>query len=335
VAELQAYLLDVTNPEFAEQSARCQMAIRALKESSPQDVPAIEAFVLDQFSSPRIGLILSEVLPELSSVYKALSQLQTQDLAERRLAANHLRMQAELQSLSPLVVRQLRELLKEESDSLVWRMVMFAVMPDFNPETVQLVIWAANHPDGGIRFLSCEFASRHKSPEFADWLLPLLHDSETSVQLAAIQAVGECRNRIVIDGIPSKSPSQSLPGLRQLLADDDLRVSVASSIAMSRLGDPQGHDELIRLTHHPDPRIREQVILAMGQTGQSRFVNSLISLGWTAKDVRTQNAVLQSLNSLVPAANQPIQLAEAKGTEDKIRVWAGWWDQTRNVGEIR
>lgn len=335
VAELQAYLLDVINPEFSEQSARHLMAVRTLKESSPLDVPAIETFVWEQSASPRTKVILEEILPTLSPVYAALRELQTQDLGGRRIAANHLRMQAESQSLSPLAVRWLREILKEESDSLVWRMALYAVLPDFNPETVQLVIWAANHPDAGIRHLACEFATRHKSPDFADWLLPLLHDSETSVQLAAIQAAGVCRNRIVIHGLLSKNTDQSLPGLRQLLADEDVRVSVEAAIAMSRLGDPEGHDELIRLTHHPDPRIREQVILAMGQTGQSRFVDSLIGLGWTAKDVRIQAAVLKSLASLVPPANQPAQLAEATGLEDKIQVWATWWDERRNLRQIR
>lgn len=334
VAELQAYLLDVTNPEFSEQSARYQMAVRTLKESSPLDVPAIETFVLEQTNSQRTDVILAEVLPGLSPVYAALKNLTSTTLAERRIAANGLRMLSESQSLSPLAVRQLREILKEESDGLVWRMALYSVQPDFNPETVQLVIWAANHPEAGIRRLACEFASRHKSPDFADWLLPLLHDKETSVQRAAIQAAGECGNRLVINGIPSKNPSQSLPGLRQLLADEELQVSVTAAIAMSRLGDPEGHDELIRLTHHPDPRIREQVILAMGQTGQSRFVDSLISLGWTAKEVRIQQAVLKSLETLVPRRNLPPELSQALRTDDKIQIWASWWDQMRNLREI-
>ncbi len=206
---------------------------------------------------------------------------------------------------------------------------MAAILPDHNPETARLSSWAANHSDGGIRKLASEFAARHKRPEFADWLLPLLHDSQKTVQLAAIHAAGECGNRVVIEGLPGSDGESALPGLKPLLSDADSRVSLAAAMAMSRLGDPLGHDELDRLSQHPDDRVRLQVIAAMGASRQTRFVETLIGLGWTAKSEPVKREVLNSLHQLTPLEKHPPALAMATRTDDKIKAWAEWWDQSQ------
>ncbi len=330
VAELETYLLDLMDQDFPANSARHQLAIKSLKESSPEDVPAIEAFVLEQPPSPRTEEIVRDVLPALSPVYEALAKLESNDAAGRRLAASELRALADGRSLSPLAVRTLRDHLKNEADGLVWRSAVLAVLPDSSREIAELIAWAANHPDGGIRRLACEYAARHRGPAFADWLLPLIHDSQQPVQLAAIEAAGRCRNRIVIDGVPGSRPEEQLPGLRSLLADRELAVSVAAAIAMSRLGDPQGHDELIRLSHHPDHQIRLKVIAAMGAGGQTRFVEPLVSIAWTARDDRVKQAVLDSLEQLVPVEKHPPALGNTASADGKIKLWAQWWDETQN-----
>ncbi len=335
VAELETYLLDLVNPDFPANSARHQLALKSLKECSPEDVPAIETFVLEQPPSPGTEEILRDVLPALSPVYEALAELESDDAARRRLAASDLRTLAEGRSLSPHAIRVLRDHLKHEADGLVWRAALGAVLPDSSRGIAELIAWAANHPDDGIRKLACEYAARHRRPAFADWLLPLIHDSQQSVQLAAIEAAGLCRNRIVIDGVPGSNPEEKLPGLRALLADRELAVSVAAAIAMSRLGDPQGHDELIRLSHHPDYRIRIQVVEAMGTGGQTRFLEPLVSIGWTAKDDRVKQVVLKSLEQLVPAEKHPPALGNMASTDGKIKLWAEWWDQTQNPAADR
>ncbi len=331
VAELHRYLADVVNPEFSANSARHQMALKALKESAAEDVPAIEAFLWNSSASTANAEIIHQVLPALSPVYAALEKMEHLDVNRRRLAANELRSLSDRQSLSALAVNRLRELLKHESDGLVWRASLLAVLPDDNRETTQLVMWAANHPDAGIRQLACEFGMRHERPEFADWLLPLLHDPQQSVQLAAIDAAGRCQNRILIEGLPGSESSEALPGLKTLLADQDSRISTAAAIAMSRLGHLLGHDELIRLCHHQDPQLRLQVITAMGTIGQTRFVKPLINLGWTARNVQIQLAALNSLEQLVPKDSHPPALQTAKSTQEKIQAWASWHEEKRRT----
>jgi HEAT repeat protein len=329
VEELRTYLLDAMNPEFPENSARHQLAVKALKESSPDDVPAIETFLLEQPDSPRSGIIRGEVLAVLSPVHAALARLESRNVQERRRAATELKTYTDRQSLSPVAIRTLGQILQKESDALVWRFAMVAILPDHNPDTARIVSWAANHSDSGIRQLAAEFAARHKRPEFADWLLPLLHDSQKAVQLSAIHAAGECGNRIVIEGLPGSDHESALPGLKPLLSDADARVSLASAIAMSRLGDPLGHDELLRLSHHLDERVRLQVIAAMGTSRQTRFVETLIGIGWTAQTEPVKREVLSSLHQLIPMEKHPPALANATGTDAKIKAWAEWWDQSK------
>jgi HEAT repeat protein len=179
--------------------------------------------------------------------------------------------------------------------------------------------------------LACEFAARHKRHAFADWLLPLLHDSQSAVKLAAIEAAGQCGNRIVIEGVPAANPAESLPGLKPLLADPDSRVSLAAAIAISRLGDPLGHDELLRLSQHADKRIRLRVIAEMGSSRQTRFVEALIGIGWTARSDRVKREVLNSLGELIPSENQPSAITQAAGVDDKIKLWVEWWDENRRL----
>ena len=130
-------------------------------------------------------------------------------------------------------------------------------------------------------------------------------------------------------GFFHQSPTWLLFGGCGLLADRETSVSVAA-IAMSRLGDPQGHDELIRLSHHPDYQIRIQVIEAMGTGGQTRFIEPLVGIAWTAKDDRVKQAVLKSLEQLVPPEKHPPAIGNTTGTDGKIKLWAEWWDQTQN-----
>ncbi len=329
VEELRRYLADLLNPEFPPNSARHQSALEVLKHSAPEDVPAIEEFVLEQPADAPTAVILRDVLPALSPAHRAIEAMRSENLQDRRRGANDLRTIAGGQSLSRLAIRSLGEVLKSESDGLVWRSALHAILPDDNPETARIAGWAANHPDAGIRQLACEFADRHRRPEFADWLLPLLHDPQKPVQLAAIEAAGRCGDRIVVDGTAGQNPGESLPGLRSLLTDRDSRVSRAAAIAMSRLGDPQGHDELLRLSRHPDDRVRLEVVAAMGTTRQTRFVETLIGLGWTARSEPVKREVLKSLKRLVPKENHPPALAKASGTDAKIQAWAEWFAKSR------
>ena len=101
-------------------------------------------------------------------------------------------------------------------------------------------------------------------------------------------------------------------------------VRIAAAIAMSRHGDPQGLDELTRLSWHADGRVRRKVVLAMGESGQARFIEHLIRLGWTDRDVTVRRAVLESLDRLVPPETRPAELAKIRTTDQRMTAWQNW-----------
>ena len=136
--------------------------------------------------------------------------------------------------------------------------------------------------------------------------MPLFFDADASVQFAAIEAAGRCHSPLVLDGVGGDD-DESLPtrGLRSLLMHPDQQLRFAVVIAMSRLGDPQGMQEMVRLGYHPESNIREDVVQAMGESGQSRFIEHLLRLAWTESNDLVKRAILKSLGRLVPAVEHP------------------------------
>ncbi|WP_166822683.1 HEAT repeat domain-containing protein [Thalassoroseus pseudoceratinae] len=324
IDDLQADLKLITDPETNIRASEYQDAFERLRRAKPADIPAIEAFLAaSDPSSVGVQRIEQEVLPEISPVYRTLADFQSEDLKIRRQAARELAEHGAERSLSPRVARRLGEHLAKETDELIWRSALAAIWRDSHPDIDRIIRLAAHQEVTGVRQLACEYASAHANPSHGEWLPILLTDESLAVQLAAIDAAGRCRNRRVLDGVGQADSARS-GGLRPLLASSQETVRVAAAIAMSRHGDPQGLDELIRLSWHRDGRIRRQVVQAMGESGQARFIEHLIRLGWTDRDVTVRRAVLGSLEQLVPPATRPPELAKMRTTDDRLAAWQNW-----------
>jgi HEAT repeat protein len=220
-------------------------------------------------------------------------------------------------------VRRLAGLLTREQDQLVWRFAMQAIASDATPEATRLVELALNSSWPDVRVLGCEYVRRHGQTAFAPWLLPLINESNKQVQLAAVVAAGSCGNAVVLDGLPARDNAVALPGVRPLLASSDHRLQIAVATTMARLGDPQGMVELERLAFHENPQLREDAVRVMGESGQTRFVETLIRLGWTESHPRVRRALLASLESLVPPEKRP-KLGRGVGEDGMIKSWIDW-----------
>ena len=324
IDDLHADLKLVTDPDINPRSVEYQDAFDRLRRAQPADISAMEAFLVAcDPNSPGAVRLEHDVLPAVSPVYAALMTLQQDNLEARRGAARDLADWGAKLSLSPFVVRRLGEHLAEETDELVWRSALQAVWRDSHPQVDRIIRLAAHQEVTGLRQRACEYASAHPRPAHGEWLPLLLKDEQLAVRLAAIDAAGRCRNRRVLDGVRHADSTQP-NGLRPLLTDPQETVRVAAAIAMSRHGDPQGLDELIRLSWHADGRIRRQVVEAMGESGQARFIEHLIRLGWTDRDITVRRAVLDSLDELVPPETRPTELARMRTTDDRMTAWQTW-----------
>ncbi len=273
--------------------------------------------------------LLHEVLPRVSPAYGALVLLESADVNVRRRGAQSLRELGMAASLSPAVLSRLGTTMKREQDQLVWRSIMQGGGQDGSDGAGQLALLAINHQWPDVRVLGCEYVGRHGRSAQAAWLLPLIHDANRQVQLAAVDAAGRCSNVIVIEGIKSGDGEAPRRGLRTIMASshDDLRL--AAAVAMSRLGDGQAMQELVRMSFDASPMTRAAVVQAMGDSGQTRFIEPLVRLAWTETNQRVRQLAVGSLKQLVPAGEQPRGLASAQTLAQTIDLWAAWWQDRR------
>ena len=326
VAEINSLLRDVTHS--LPQSPVYQAAMQRLEQASVLDVPLIEQFLL-QAPQDRTGILYRELLPKLSPRYAALHKLESGDVFVRRLGARELVELAARASLSQLAVRTLWQRLVHEQNQLVWRYAMSAIQREGTDESAQVALLAINSDWPDIRTLGCEYFGRHGRWEHAALLSPLLDDANKSVQLAAIRAAGRCHNPIVVGGTEGQGLNGRPPGLQTLLTDSDRRVRFAAAVSMSRLGHPLGLQELERMSLHQNVKIRDEVVRQMGQTGQSRFVESLIRLAWTESNNTVKRSILESLDLLTTPEQRPAELSRVSGYDAKIEKWVTWWEQRR------
>jgi hypothetical protein len=91
--------------------------------------------------------------------------------------------------------------------------------------------------------------------------------------------------------------------------------------------------ELMRRALDGNSTSRLEAVQMMGETGQTRFVETLIRLAWTEPNDRVRQAALASLQKLVPAAEHPKALPAAKSVPQAVEIWVAWWEdrQTRRA----
>ena len=313
--------------EPGSNAAIVQVAERA-GDLAPSDLPLVER-LLDEADASQADMLLHQVLPRLSPTYAALVQLENVDAAVRRDAASGLGRIGNEASLSPGVCRRLYELMKTEQDSLVWRFAMLGVFRDGSDEAARLALLAINSQWPDVRVLGCEYVGRHAQMEHAAWLLPVIYDANKAVQLASIIAAGKCRNPVVLDGLKADGDQAGFRGMRPLLTESQGPLQLAVVAAMSRLGDPQAMQELVRLALDATSTSRLDIVQTMGETGQTRFIEPLIRLAWTEQNHYVRQAALASLQKLVPSLEQPPRLAQAKNVPEAVEIWASWWEDRK------
>ncbi len=329
IAEIQAYFHDLISQQ--RDSAAYLQAYEELSNISPEEISVLEKLILET-SIEIPDEIYTRLLPGLAADYTALNLLTSTHISDRRKAAQQLLNSSQKVSLNPIIVKRLGKLMMHEQDRLVWRIVMSAIEKDNYEETAQVALLAINHNWPDIRILGCEYLGRHGLPQYATWLLPLLADKNDSVQLAAINAIGHCHNPLAITGVFNSSPDKSPgPSLRSLLTHSSPRIRFETVIALSRLDDVEGMQEMVRLSNDKLNSTRLDAVREMGNSGKTRFIEPLIQSAWTERNTSTLKEILSSLEKLVPASEKPANLTPELNYSEQANIWMNWW-QTQHSG---
>jgi HEAT repeat protein len=323
-AEIRTHL--ATLIENPADSAAAAAAREWLTGIGTRDVPLVESF-LQGPTRVRPDVIYHDVLPKVAPAYAALVDLESADVNVRRRGAKMLADRGQAATLSRPVLRRLRELLSHETDELVWRMALTAVASDSTDECADVANLALQHRSAEVRQLGCEYLAHHGQPAHALWLLDLLEDHSRSVQLAAIRALGNCGNQVAVRGLKPSQGRQSSPNLRSLLTTPDRELRFAAAASLCRLGAAEGMQELVRLSYDTHPRAREKAVKEMGLSGQTRFVEHLVTLGWTEQNDQVRRTILDALDRLVPPENRPPAVGGVTASDAKIKSWVQWLER--------
>jgi hypothetical protein len=195
-----------------------------------------------------------------------------------------------------------------------------------------VALLAINNAWPDVRVLGCEYVGHHARHPHAAWLMPLFYDANRSVQIAAITAAGKCRNPVILDGTSGARGEQAFRGIRPLLMEAQGRLRFVTVVSMCSVGDPQAMQELIRLGFDSNPTTRLDVALAMGDTGQTRFIEPLIRLAWTEGNQNVKIAAVASLKKLVAPEEHPPGARQAPNLEYALQAWVAWWEARQGRG---
>jgi HEAT repeat protein len=330
VNELRSAEIRIHLAALIENPGETSAAREWLAGIGARDVPLVEAFLQGPTKVPP-DVIYHDVLPKVSPVYAALVELESTDVTIRRRGAKTLADRGRAATLSRPVLRRLRELLSHEADEPVWRSALTAVASDSTDECADVANLALAHRSAEVRQLGCEYLAHHGQPAHAVWLLDLIEDRSRSVQLAAVRALGNCGNQVAVRGLKPSEGRRTSPNLRSLLTSPDQELRFAAAVSLCRLGAAEGMQELVRLSYHSNPRVREQAVKEMGLSGQTRFVEHLVTLGWTEQNDQVRQTILESLNRLVPPENRPPAIGGTTASDAKIKCWVQWLERRNGV----
>lgn len=286
---------------------------------SREHLAMVATFIKELDAAARNALltdVLSETLPE----FAALELLDDDDILVRRRAASELATLSTEFSLSPLLVHELLAPLQYEQDNLIWRQVMQAIGKDVTDANIQIAALALRNNWPDIQVLGCEYLGQHRLTQQAHLLVPLFDSKQAVVQIASIKAAGRCRNPVVIRSRGNRR------GLIEFLHEQRSDLRLAAVVSLAQLNQPVALQELSRLSHDERPGVRQMVAQAYGETGDARYITSLIQMARVENKHDVLTEIQDSLLGLVPESDQPATLLKTDSVKDKRKKWIEWYD---------
>lgn len=323
VSQLQELLTEIAQEQTKSfRQERLTREVKLLIEKSPEALDE----VLNQLGFRE----LKQTIEQLDSLgiaeVELIVRLEDKRLPQRRKAARAIAQQAGKENLSHWELQLIAEKLQQEQDPHVCRDLMLTITKDTSAQARAVAQNSLVHTWPDVRILGCQYVQKHRLPQLAPFLLPLLQERNISVQQAAIAACGYSQNPVVIDGFSNSSDSQQRSGLRSLLGTVNHQTELMVIAGLARLGDEQGRSELLKLSYSPDANIRQQVIGIMGELQDQNFVEHLIRIGWTEPTPHVRLAVLGAMEKIVPDSQQPKIVATAT-PEKQMQIWSDWLDK--------
>ncbi len=281
-------------------------AISALESAGPSLIPVLEE---QARQGPLPGLLYEEVLPNVDRSFSQLRRLASGDAALRRTVATE--MATVTAPLSNLALQRLAELVEREKDPVVWRAVLMTIAADAREPATRMAYAAVGNTSVEVRRKACDYLAAHGDPRHEQVLLPVLEDTDGTVVLAGIRAMG------AIGTMQDPRP------LVHFLSSPDKHTRLEAAMSLARLHFEQGVAALERMAIDNELEFRLRAAKAMGDLADPAFVPTLVTMLEDRFDV--QRVAMISLTRIVgedAAAEEP---GQPLSPDEKVRRWQLWY----------
>jgi HEAT repeat protein len=306
-----------------ERLDQLQQLIDEASRGAALNLPALEGFGLEAIDGlERLVLERNVALPD--AVYKqflatrgaefaALDLLTSQDVNDRRRAADRLEELAKESPPRPLVTARIARLVVAEQDGLVWRGLVAALDADATPAATTVALSALSHESPEVRRMGCELLAKRAAPEHVPVLLAAAQDAHVGTAAAAVKALA------VPGMITDPAPLEKLLTSR----NTTLRFETARTLHLN--GFASGGAALERLAHDIDPEIRRRAAAAMAETGDRAFLPTLVAL----LNDPTLGVRKTTVDALVALNGTDISVKTGEplpSLSERIRRWQAWYE---------
>lgn len=296
-------------------SADRRRALDSLSALGPATVEALSVLGVDQQRHlPEV--LFTDVLPQHDAVFAIIERLGAADVAVRRRAASELAERVVERPLGRLATARLAARVVHETDALVWRSLLAAVLGDPSEPAIRMAYTAIGDPSAEVRRRACENLAAQPGPRHAAVLLPAVADTNQAVAVAAIDAL-----------VAGGELNDTRP-LRDILAAPNESLRAAAAAALVCFGDPAGFDALGRLAHSRDVAVRQQVAEAMGTLADRRFAPTLIRM--LDDHLTVRRAALAALPQVVGHDVLQDNGQPPRNTTERIALWQKWLQKRDN-----
>lgn len=268
------------------------------------------------FDDQVIQTVATEVLDATGLTREQLQlfeRLASSDPRERRTAVTELATQFDGKPLSDLALERLAEIVKNDTDPIVWQTVLAVIASDPRQVAVRLAYIAVANTSSEVRRRACEYLQTHADKRHLEVLFPMLDDPNVTVAIAAVRAIGAA-------GI--SDPEPLVPLLNS--ANKELRLETAIALAHSNID--TGFAAIERLSRETDLEIRRAATVAMGEIGNAVFLPALMLLLEDRRDIQ-----LAAMTSLTKIAGRDIAQGDDGSMlpDEKVRCWKRWYAEER------
>lgn len=112
---------------------------------------------------------------------------------------------------------------------------------------------ALKHSDQDLRVTALQVLGEKQNPKTLGQIVPLLKDPSPAVRSQAVEILGNFHDARLVSY------------LTEVLKERDVELMLLALRSLGRVGAPEGEKALLHFLSHPEPRVRREAALALGE----------------------------------------------------------------------